>query len=119
MGLMNVGQTERPQIIQLFGRGVRLKGYGSSLKRSGKAQLRDGIEHPKHIGVLETLSIFGIRADYRPSSAISSKRKGCWSITILLSSWRKPPQDFQPCDPLAHARRQPSRRVFPEFRGAS
>lgn len=64
MGLMNVGQTEGSQIIQLFGRGVRLKGYGSSLKRSGKAQLSDEIERPKHIGILETLSIFGIRADY-------------------------------------------------------
>lgn len=64
MGLMNVGQTEGSQIIQLFGRGVRLKGYGSSLKRSGKAQLPGEIERPKHIGVLETLSIFGIRADY-------------------------------------------------------
>lgn len=64
MGLMNVGQTEGSQIIQLFGRGVRLKGYDSTLKRSGKAQLPDEIERPKHIGVLETLSIFGIRADY-------------------------------------------------------
>jgi hypothetical protein len=64
MGLMNVGQTEGSQIIQLFGRGVRLKGFGSSLKRSGKAQLPDGLTRPKHIGVLETLSIFGIRADY-------------------------------------------------------
>lgn len=64
MGLMNVGQTEGSQIIQLFGRGVRLKGYGSSLKRSGKAQLPDDMTRPKHISVLETLSIFGIRADY-------------------------------------------------------
>ena len=64
MGLMNVGQTEGSQIIQLFGRGVRLKGYGSSLKRSGKTQLPDEMERPKHIGILETLSIFGIRADY-------------------------------------------------------
>ncbi len=64
MGLMNVGQTEGSQIIQLFGRGVRLKGYGSSLKRSGKTQLPDEMERPKHISVLETLSIFGIRADY-------------------------------------------------------
>ena len=64
MGLMNVGQTEGSQIIQLFGRGVRLKGYGSSLKRSGKAQLPDDVTRPKHIAVLETLSIFGIRADY-------------------------------------------------------
>jgi hypothetical protein len=64
MGLMNVGQTEGSQIIQLFGRGVRLKGYDLSLKRSGKAQLPEDVTRPKHIGVLETLSIFGIRADY-------------------------------------------------------
>lgn len=64
MGLMNVGQTEGAQIIQLFGRGVRLKGYGMSLKRSIKAQLPDEVLRPKHIAVLETLSIFGIRADY-------------------------------------------------------
>lgn len=36
MGLMNVGKGEGAQIIQLFGRGVRLKGYDLSLKRSGK-----------------------------------------------------------------------------------
>ena len=64
MGLMNVGQGEGAQIIQLFGRGVRLKGYGISLKRSSKAQLPDGMERPKHIGTLETLGIFGIHADY-------------------------------------------------------
>ena len=64
MGLMNVGATEGSQIIQLFGRGVRLMGYGRSLKRSGKTQLPEDVTQPKHIGVLETLSIFGIRADY-------------------------------------------------------
>lgn len=64
MGLMNVGQTEGSQIIQLFGRGVRLKGYGMSLKRSGKVQLPTDVSRPKYIGVLETLGIFGIHADY-------------------------------------------------------
>ncbi len=64
MGLMNVGKGEGAQIIQLFGRGVRLKGYDLSLKRSSKADLPDGVERPKHIGVLETLGIFGIHADY-------------------------------------------------------
>ena len=64
MGLMNVGKGEGAQIIQLFGRGVRLKGYDLSLKRSGKTDLPDGIEQPKHIEVLETLGIFGIQADY-------------------------------------------------------
>jgi hypothetical protein len=64
MGLMNVGKTEGSQIIQLFGRGVRLKGYGVSLKRSGKTQLPDDVTRPKHINQLETLSIFGIDAEY-------------------------------------------------------
>jgi hypothetical protein len=64
MGLMNVGKGEGAQIIQLFGRGVRLKGHGMSLKRSTKAQLPDDIVRPKHIGALETLGIFGIHADY-------------------------------------------------------
>lgn len=64
MGLMNVGQGEGAQIIQLFGRGVRLKGYDLSLKRSGKTQLPEGVDRPKHISVLETLGIFGIHADY-------------------------------------------------------
>ncbi len=64
MGLMNVGKGEGAQIIQLFGRGVRLKGYDLSLKRSGKTQLPEGVDRPKHISVLETLGIFGIHADY-------------------------------------------------------
>lgn len=64
MGLMNVGQGEGAQIIQLFGRGVRLKGYAQRLKRSSRAQLPDGFERPKHLPILETLGIFGIHADY-------------------------------------------------------
>ena len=64
MGLMNIGRSEGAQIIQLFGRGVRLKGYAHSLKRSGRAQLADGIPRPPHLSILETLAIFGVRADY-------------------------------------------------------
>jgi len=64
MGLMNIGKGEGAQIIQLFGRGVRLKGYELSLKRSAKTDLPEGIERPKHAGALETLGIFGIHADY-------------------------------------------------------
>jgi hypothetical protein len=61
MGLMNVGKTEGSEIIQLFGRGVRLKGLGMSLKRSSQIT---GITRPDHIGLIETLNIFGIRAQY-------------------------------------------------------
>src|SRR5437660_10500886 len=64
MGLMNVGQSEGSQIIQLFGRGVRLKGYDFGLKRSHKVQEEQHIVPPRRIEVLETLNVFGIRADY-------------------------------------------------------
>ena len=60
MGLMNVGRKEGSQIIQLFGRGVRLRGLADSLKRSGALPG----DHPAHIGLLETLNIFAVRADY-------------------------------------------------------
>ncbi len=55
MGLLNIGKGQGPQIIQLFGRGVRLKGKGMSLKRS---------EDSKESKILETLNIYSIRADY-------------------------------------------------------
>lgn len=61
MGLMNIGRTEGSEIIQLFGRGVRLKGYGMTLKRSSQLE---GVTRPDRIHLLETLNIFGIRADY-------------------------------------------------------
>ncbi|WP_246169392.1 DEAD/DEAH box helicase family protein [Rudanella paleaurantiibacter] len=65
MGLLNIGRGEGSEIIQLFGRGVRLKGYGFSLKRS--TQLDASIRPASiadHLTRLETLNIFGIRADY-------------------------------------------------------
>ena len=61
MGLLNIGRSEGSQIIQLFGRGVRLRGRDMSLKRSAALP---GEAHPQHIGLLETLNIFALRADY-------------------------------------------------------
>ena len=61
MGLMHVGRSEGSQIIQLFGRGVRLKGYQWSLKRSGHTLAPD---RPAFIEELETLNVFGIEADF-------------------------------------------------------
>ena len=63
MGLMHVGVGEGPEIIQMFGRGVRLKGWNLSLKRHGES----GAELPADSGglqELETLYIFGLRANY-------------------------------------------------------
>jgi hypothetical protein len=70
MGLMNVGKKEGSEIIQLFGRGVRLKGYKFKLKRTSALDALDLqdeqtlTKHPDYIELLETLNIFGIRSDY-------------------------------------------------------
>jgi hypothetical protein len=67
MTLMNVGKNEGAQIIQLFGRGVRLKGFDTTLKRSAElvTELKNvSLARPKHIGILETLNVFGVKADY-------------------------------------------------------
>lgn len=61
MGLINIGKKEGSQIIQLFGRGVRLKGLDFCLRRSSELP---GVDHPEHVGEMETLNIFGIKADY-------------------------------------------------------
>lgn len=61
MGLMHVGKSEGTQIIQLFGRGVRLKGYEWFLKRSGHSH---ATHCPPHIEEIETLNVFGIQADF-------------------------------------------------------
>jgi len=60
MGLLNIGKKEGSQIIQLFGRGVRLRGKDFSLKRSGALE---GGSH-RYLRALETLNIFGIEANY-------------------------------------------------------
>lgn len=61
LGLMHVGKSEGAQIIQLFGRGVRLKGYNWSLQRSGFAT---PTHQPELIQYVETLNVFGIEADF-------------------------------------------------------
>ncbi len=63
MGLLHVGTGEGSQIIQMFGRGVRLKGKDMHLKRH--TTLED--ENPQgsnELALLETLNIFGLRANY-------------------------------------------------------
>lgn len=77
MCLLNVGQGDGSEIIQLFGRGVRLKGYNFSLKRTSKLtgeQMPSNI--PEHIDVLETLNIFGMHADYMDEFSKIIKTEG-------------------------------------------
>jgi hypothetical protein len=63
MGLINFAKGEGSQAIQLFGRGVRLHGFQGCLKRSNKLDNAPASK-PKHIAWIETLTIFGIKANY-------------------------------------------------------
>jgi hypothetical protein len=70
LGLMHVGQNEGSEIIQLFGRGVRLKGFASSLKRShaihwaAKDKNLMWVAKDTYLPLLETLNVFGVKSDY-------------------------------------------------------
>ena len=75
MGLMHVGVGEGPEIIQMFGRGVRLKGWNTSLKRhreSGSEPPKEGVD----LAELETLYIFGLRANYMQTFRDLLKKEG-------------------------------------------
>ena len=72
MGLLNIGRKEGSEIIQLFGRGVRLQGREYSLKRSAAL---DG-KHPSHLELLETLNIFAVRANYMAQFRSYLEREG-------------------------------------------
>lgn len=79
MGLVNVGKREGAQIIQLFGRGIRLKGKNFSLKRSQLLHER----HPKWLPLLETLNIFAVNADFMRQFREYLEREG-YSESIAI-----------------------------------
>jgi len=75
IGLINFGRSKGSQIIQLFGRGVRLWGKENSLKRSA------GQPHaPSYLEIVETLNIFGLRADYMRRFKEDLEREGIKTI---------------------------------------
>ncbi len=91
MGLLNIGRSEGSQIIQLFGRGVRLRGRDMNLKRS--SALRDG-PHPDHIRLLETLNIFALRANYMAQFKDYLESEGVNTELVELPLFIKPNEDF-------------------------
>ncbi len=89
MCLLNVGRSEGSEIIQLFGRGVRLKGLNGSLKRSTAIL---GREHPKNMRLLERLNIFAVRADYMAQFRAYLEREGVdtgGAIELELPLWNQ------------------------------
>jgi len=89
MGLLEVGSGEGSQVIQLFGRGVRLRGRHGSLKRTGAAA-------PAPVKALETLNVFGLKADYVSAWLNSLERDGIRrdALWIALKPHEKPVEEL-------------------------
>ena len=84
MGLMHVGVGEGPEIIQMFGRGVRLKGWNMSLKRHRES----GAELPPNsegLAELEKLYIFGLRANYMQTFRDLLQEEGMQTEQVTFS----------------------------------
>ncbi|MCX7258533.1 MAG: DEAD/DEAH box helicase family protein [Polaromonas sp.] len=90
MGLLNMGQGEGSQIIQLFGRGVRLKGKGYSLKRTLPQNRPKGT----HLDKLEALNIFGVRASYMAAFKDYLREEGITPSDEVLTLEFKPTQNL-------------------------
>lgn len=90
MGLINFAKGEGSQAIQLFGRGVRLHGYKGCLKRSNS-----GIERffrfnaPRFMQVVETLTIFGVKAQYMEDFRKFLEMEGA-PTNDHVDTWRLP-----------------------------
>jgi hypothetical protein len=88
IGLMRMGKSEGTQIIQLFGRGVRLRGYRMSLRRS--SVLADKPVPPKNLRQVETLQVFGVKASYMNtfrdwilSEVPEAMEKQIWDLPVV------------------------------------
>lgn len=80
IGLINFGKSEGSQIIQLFGRGVRLHGKENSLKRSTESDRFD-----ENMPIVETLNIFGLNANYMKRFEDDLKEEGILKRTVELT----------------------------------
>ena len=95
IGLMRMGKNEGTQIIQLFGRGVRLRGYQMSLRRS--MVLTNKPNPPKNLRLVETLQVFGVKASYMNtfrdwilSEVPEAAERQVWDLpTVKKTSWPK------------------------------
>ena len=83
MGLINFAKGEGSQAIQLFGRGVRLRGYHGCLKRSSTLD-DNSIPIPQNISILETLTIFGVKAQYMEDFKKYLEREGAPVNTNII-----------------------------------
>lgn len=109
LGLINIGKSEGSEIIQLFGRGVRLLGLHRLLKRS---KYLTGYTHPECLPLLERLFVFAIDARYMTKFAETIAREdvdGGGFLEFELMLWRVVDQ---PDAPVLHLPQWPGEERF-------
>jgi hypothetical protein len=109
MGLINIGKSEGSEIIQLFGRGVRLLGLRRLLKRS---KYLPGYGHPACLPLLERLFVFAIDAKYMQKFRETIDREGVDGggfLEFALELWRT---IDQPNPPALHLPKWPGEERF-------
>lgn len=109
LGLINIGKSEGSEIIQLFGRGVRLLGLHRLLKRSKYLM---GYDHPAYLPMLERLFVFAIDSKYMTKLRETIELEGVDGGGFLefeLELWR---MIDQPNSPLLHLPEWPVEKRF-------
>lgn len=109
LGLINIGKSEGSEIIQLFGRGVRLLGLHRLLKRSNHLM---GYTHPISLPLLERLFVFAIDSTYMKKFRDTIELEGVDGGGFLefeLELWRK---IEQPNSPQLHLPEWPGEERF-------
>lgn len=115
LGLINIGKSEGSEIIQLFGRGVRLLGLHRLLKRSKYLM---GYDHPVYLPLLERLFVFAIDSKYMTKFRETLELEGVDGGGFLefeLELWRT---IDQPNPPLLHLPEWPGEERFKRDRAA-
>lgn len=109
LGLINIGKCEGSEIIQLFGRGVRLLGLNRLLKRS---KYLAGYDHPESLPLLERLFVFAIDSTYMTRFRETLELEGVDGGGFLefeLELWRT---IDQPNPPVLHLPQWPGENRF-------
>ena len=123
MGLANVGRGEGSEIIQLFGRGVRLQGRGFSLQRSSAraAAAVANDETKQRLRALETLDIFSWRAKFMENFRRYLGNEGFDFVPLTMSLWFN--ESFAPGNGIATDSKNPpaatANLIVPEWDDAA
>ena len=114
LGLLHLGRAAGTQVVQLFGRGVRLLGKDRSLRRSSSSyEIHQPRTAASRLRVLETLHVFGLRASYLARFRAALLEAGVpWCDERCVPVAKEMPPAVLPLPPRQRAERHGRRPVL-------